>query len=128
MYLASPRTSSSWAPFKESFTGRIGSYGCFYGFLYGYGLQSILLCVLTAALSVTSTPGYLLASSLYAALPIVLTIVHFDGTSILSLHSMNRTLILKVTVKGDFVLVKKHKAAVIKNGLENKETISIGTG
>jgi hypothetical protein len=83
---------------------------------------------LTAALSVTSTPGYLLASSLYAALPIVLTIVHFDGTSILSLHSMNRTLILKVTVKGDFVLVKKHKAAVIKNGLENKETISIGTG
>lgn len=42
--------------------------------------------------------------------------------------SVNRTLILKVTVKGDFVFVKKHEVAVIKNGLENKEPVSIGTG
>jgi len=42
--------------------------------------------------------------------------------------SVNRTLILKVTVKGDFVFVKKYEVAVIKNGLENKEPVSIGTG
>ena len=41
--------------------------------------------------------------------------------------SVNRTLILKVTAEGDFVFVKKHEVAVIKNGLQNKETISIGT-
>jgi hypothetical protein len=53
MYLASPRTSSSWVLFKESFMGRIGSYGCFYrfllqftdraivyGFLYGVSLRT----------------------------------------------------------------------------------------
>jgi hypothetical protein len=59
------------------------------GFLYGYGIQSILLCILTIALSVVPAPtdDDSLALSLYADLPIVLTIVHFDGTSILSLHS-----------------------------------------
>jgi hypothetical protein len=36
MYLASLRDSSSWAPRKESFTGRIGSYGCFTGFFYSF--------------------------------------------------------------------------------------------
>jgi hypothetical protein len=36
MYLASPRTSSSWGPRKESFTGRIGFYGCFTGFFYSF--------------------------------------------------------------------------------------------
>jgi hypothetical protein len=47
------------------------------------------MCVLAIALSVASVPtaNYSLASSLYADLPIVLTIVHFDGTSILSLHT-----------------------------------------
>jgi uncharacterized membrane protein len=58
--------------------------------LYGYGLQSILLFVLSITLSVASAPtvGYSLALSLDAALPIVLTIVHFGGTSILSLHTI----------------------------------------
>jgi hypothetical protein len=60
------------------------------GFLYGYGIQFILLCVSAIALSVVSAPivDYSLALSLYADLPIVLTIEHFDGTSILSLHTM----------------------------------------
>jgi hypothetical protein len=64
--------------------------GFYTGVLYGYGIQSILLCVLAVALSVASAPiaDYSLASSLYADLPIVLTIVHFDGTFILSLHSI----------------------------------------
>jgi hypothetical protein len=58
-------------------------------FLYGYGIQSILLRVLTVALSVASAPtvDYSPALSLHADLPVVLTIVHFDGTSILSLHN-----------------------------------------
>jgi uncharacterized membrane protein len=68
---------------RMSFTG-------FYSKLYGHGIQSFLLCVLSIALSVTSVPttNSLVASSLYAVLLIVLTIVHFDGTSILSLHNM----------------------------------------
>jgi len=41
--------------------------------------------------------------------------------------SVNRNLILKVTAKGDFVFAKKHEVAIIKNGLENKEIVSIGT-
>jgi hypothetical protein len=47
------------------------------------------LCVLAVALSVVSAPtvDYSLALSLYADLPIVLTIVYFDGTSTLSLHT-----------------------------------------
>jgi hypothetical protein len=36
MYLASPRTSSSWRPRKESFTGRIGSYRCFTSFFCSF--------------------------------------------------------------------------------------------
>jgi hypothetical protein len=53
-------------------------------------MQSILLCVLTVALSVAFAPtvDYSLALSLCANLPIVLTIVHFNGTSSLSLHSI----------------------------------------
>jgi len=42
--------------------------------------------------------------------------------------SVNRTLTIKITAKGDFIFVKKHEVAVIKNGLENRETVSIGTG
>jgi hypothetical protein len=58
--------------------------------LYGHGIQSFLLCVLSIALSIASTPiaSYSMASSLYAALPIALMIVRFDGTSILSLHNI----------------------------------------
>jgi hypothetical protein len=96
--LASPRTSLSWAPTENPLRAGTGVYRTglrmilqdFYtGFLYGYGIQSILLCVLTIALSDASapTPNYSLALSLYAALLIVLTIVHLDSTSILSLHS-----------------------------------------
>jgi hypothetical protein len=63
---------------------------------------------LTTALSVTSTPDYLLASSLYAALPIVLTIVHFDGTSILSLHNSKqkseRDATSRMRIKGRWVV------------------------
>jgi len=62
----------------------------FNGKLYGHGMQSFLLCDLSVALSVTSVPiaSYSVASSLYAVLSVVLTIVHFDSTSILSLHTM----------------------------------------
>jgi hypothetical protein len=91
---------------EESFTGRIGFYGCFYGCLtvlrtwinftdfyrklYGHGIQSFLLCVLSVAMSAPYDPtaGYSMALSLYAALPITLTIVHFDDTPILSLHTI----------------------------------------
>jgi hypothetical protein len=57
--------------------------------LYGHGIQSFLLGVLSIAISVPSAPtaGCSVALSLYAVLPIALTIVHFDGTSILSLHT-----------------------------------------
>jgi hypothetical protein len=63
--------------------------GFYTGFLYGHGIQSILLCVLTVALSIASAPttDCSLALSLHADLPVVLTIVHFNGTSILSLHT-----------------------------------------
>jgi hypothetical protein len=52
-------------------------------------MEYSLLCVLRIVPSLTtvSTASYSVASSLYAVLPIVLTIVHFDGTSILSLHT-----------------------------------------
>jgi hypothetical protein len=58
--------------------------------LYEHGIQSFLLCVLGIVVSVTSalTTDFLVVSSLYAVLPIALTIVHFDGTPILSLHTM----------------------------------------
>jgi hypothetical protein len=67
-----------------------------YGLLYGFSLRTwntvYSLCILTIALGVVSalTDDYSLALSLYADLLIVLTIVHFDGTSILSLHTMYR--------------------------------------
>ncbi len=41
--------------------------------------------------------------------------------------SVNRNLILNVTAKGDFVFVKKDEIAVIKQGLENREAVNIGT-
>jgi hypothetical protein len=41
--------------------------------------------------------------------------------------SINRNLILRVTSKGDFVFIKKHEVAVIKNGMEHKEIVNIGT-
>jgi len=58
--------------------------------LYGHGIQSFLLCAWSIALSITCVPiaSYSVAMSLYAVLPVVLTIVHFDGTSILSLHTI----------------------------------------
>jgi len=53
--------------------------------LYGHGIQSFLLLVLGIALGVTSVliASYSVAPSLYGVLPADLTIVHFDGTSIL---------------------------------------------
>ena len=47
--------------------------------------------ILDIALSVASVPiaGYSMVSSLYAVLPTALIIVHFDGTSILSLHTQD---------------------------------------
>jgi hypothetical protein len=47
-------------------------------------------CVLSIAFTVASVPtsDYSVALSLHAALPIALTIVHFDGTLILSLHNI----------------------------------------
>jgi hypothetical protein len=52
-------------------------------------MQSFLLRVLTIVLSVASAPtvDYSVVLSRYAVLPIVLTIMHFDDTSILSLHT-----------------------------------------
>ena len=57
--------------------------------LYGHGILSFLLCALSIALSVASIliASYSVASSLYA-ISVVLTIVHFGGTSILSLHNI----------------------------------------
>ena len=54
-----------------------------------HGIQSFLLCVLGIALSVASVPitSHSVASSLYDALPVALTIVHFDGSSIHFLHT-----------------------------------------
>ena len=63
---------------------------------YGHGIQSSLMCVLGLALSVASVliARYSVALSLYAALTVAPTTVHFDGTSIHSLHSIQaRTLI-----------------------------------
>jgi hypothetical protein len=57
-------------------------------FLYGHGIKSILLCVLTIALSIASTTDCSLALSLHVDLPVALTIVHFNGTYILSLHTI----------------------------------------
>jgi len=56
---------------------------------FNSGIQSFLWCVLSIALSVASTPiaSYSVASSLYSVLLVVLTIVHFDGTSIHSIHT-----------------------------------------
>jgi uncharacterized membrane protein len=64
----------------------------FYRKFYGHGIQSLLLCVLSIALSVTSVPttDSFVVLGLYAVLPIALTIVHFDGISILSLHTSTR--------------------------------------
>jgi len=58
--------------------------------LYGYGIQAFLLCVLSIALSVTSVliADCSVASNLCAVLPVALTIVHFDGKPIHSLHSI----------------------------------------
>jgi len=69
------------------------SFTDFYRKLYGHGIQSFLLCVLSISMSVPSvlTAGYSVALSLYGVLPITLTIVHFDGTPILSLHIMLAT-------------------------------------
>jgi len=107
MYLASLRTTFSWTSFRDQrdqdrrsrmllrvqirFYGRKGEIyvplRVLGTFLYGYGIQSFLLCVLGIALSVAVVPiaGYYVASRLYAVLPIV----HFDSTSILSLHTMH---------------------------------------
>jgi hypothetical protein len=99
------RTSFSWALFRNPLRVGYVFYGCFYGCvtvlqtwiiltdfyrkLYGHGIQSFLLCVLSIAMSVPSVPtaGCSVALSLYTVLPIALTIVHSDGTSILSLHN-----------------------------------------
>jgi len=50
-------------------------------------MQSFLLCVLSVALGVASVliASYSVA---YAVLSVALTIVHFDGTSILFLHNI----------------------------------------
>jgi len=52
----------------------------------GMEYSLFLLCVL----SIASVPiaSYSVASSSYAVLPVALTIVHFDGTLIYSLHTM----------------------------------------
>jgi len=103
MYLASSRASS----LQISFTGGgrflrillrivLRVYGrrsvsrVFNRKLYEHGIQSYFVCVLSIALSVASVTitSYSVASSLYAVLLTVLIIVHFDGTSIHSLHNM----------------------------------------
>jgi len=55
-------------------------------------MQSFLLCVLSIALSVASVPitSYSVASSLHTVLTVALTIMHFDGTSIHSLHNSHQ--------------------------------------
>jgi hypothetical protein len=65
------------------------SFTDYYRKLYVHGIQFFFLCVLSIAMSVSSAPtaGCSVGLSLYAALPIALTIVHFDGTPILSLHN-----------------------------------------
>jgi len=101
MYLA-----SSWTTFEHhhlySYLLRVTRVGqfCFTGGLrarigftgfnrksYGHGILFFLLCVLDIASSVALVPiaSYSVASSLYATLPVALTIMHFDGTSIHSL-------------------------------------------
>jgi hypothetical protein len=111
MYLASLRTSFSWTPFRiifyrsdrffqTPFTGSFAvlrtqiSFTGFYRKLYGHGIQSFLLCVLSIVPSVTSlhTTDSFVVLGLYAVLPIALTIVHFGGTSILSLHTTHACL------------------------------------
>jgi hypothetical protein len=74
--------------FTDAFTGSIIVLRVSIGILYGHGIQSFLLCVLGIAPSVTSIPttDSFVDLGLYAVLPIALTIVQFDGTSILSLH------------------------------------------
>ena len=58
--------------------------------VYGHGIQSFLLCALSIALSVAFVliASYSMASSLHAVLPITLTIMHFDGTSLHPLHNI----------------------------------------
>jgi len=74
---------------REVYGRRLGFTG-FNREHYGHGTQSFLLCVLSIAPSVVFVPiaSYSVASSLCAALPVALTIVHFDGTFILSLHNI----------------------------------------
>jgi len=50
-----------------------------------------LLCVLSISLSVAPVfiANYSVAPSLHAVLSVALTIMHFDGTSILSLHNID---------------------------------------
>jgi hypothetical protein len=79
---------------------------------------------LTIALSVASAPTthYSLALSLHADLPVVLTIVHFDGTSILSLHTIYEDLKLGKERRGEQSekLVKsKLTGHVLANGSVN---------
>jgi len=53
---------------------------------YGHGIQPFLLCILSvASVPIASHP---VASSSCAVLPVALTIVHFDGAPIHSLHTI----------------------------------------
>jgi hypothetical protein len=69
------------------------------------------LFVLAIALSVASAPtvGYSPALSLDAPLPIVLTIVHFGGTSILSLHTMLKLFFFAAHIRNADELQKGRK-------------------
>jgi len=90
MYFTSLEISSSWTSTvilrftSFCFTGGLRTQISFAGLikeLYGHGIQSFLLCVWGIALSVASVPiaSHSVASSLYAVLPVILTIVHFEA-------------------------------------------------
>jgi len=64
--------------------GRIGFYGYFTEF---YGRYTGLWTGISLQTQNTVVSFVCLASSLYSDLPIALTIMHFDGTPIHSLHN-----------------------------------------
>jgi len=73
-------TRASEILFLQKVYGRRLGFTAFYRLLYGHGIQSFLFCVPIASYSV--------ASSSCVVLLVTLTIVHFDGASIHSIHNI----------------------------------------
>lgn len=104
-YIATGQTfTDAFTGLKLGFTDSVWIYGLLGSFLYGYGIHSLPLCVSSNALGVTSISiaSYSVISSLYSGLPIVLMIVHSDGTSFLSIHNIPLT--------DELTLASKHQS------------------